>query len=89
MSISYFDNNDGKWHQDWVGGDGLVLHLRGELIGNAMVLSGHTKSEHEALLNRVTWTPLPEGKVKQEWTTSPDDGRSWQTVFVGIYEKQP
>jgi hypothetical protein len=88
MSINYFDLADGKWHQDWVGGDGLILHLQGELVGNAMVLSGQNKTQRGTVLNRVSWTPLPDGKVKQEWTTSPDDGRTWQTVFVGVYEKQ-
>jgi hypothetical protein len=37
----------------------------------------------------ITWTPLPERKVKQEWPTSSNTGTSWTTSFVGIYEKQP
>jgi hypothetical protein len=40
------------------------------------------------VLNRITWTPLPGGKDKHEWATSPDDGRTWQSSFVGISEKQ-
>ena len=86
MSINYYDPEDRKWHQDWVGGDGTILHLAGGLVGNAMVLSGVTKSGKGMTLNRITWTPLPGGKVKQEWSTSDDDGKTWQTSFVGIYE---
>jgi hypothetical protein len=89
MSINYYDVADQKWHQDWVGGDGMILHLHGGLTGSSMVLSGPSKTARETVLNRVTWTPLPDGKVKQEWTTSSDDGRTWETVFTGIYEKQP
>jgi hypothetical protein len=89
MSINYYDSADYKWHQDWVGGDGLILHLEGNLVGSVMVLSGASKSTRGTVLNRITWTPLPDGKVKQEWKISPDNGRTWKTSFVGIYEKQP
>jgi hypothetical protein len=88
MSINYYDLTDQKWHQDWVGGDGVILHLHGELAGKAMILSGETKGAKETVRNRITWTPLDGGKVKQEWSTSSDDGRNWKTVFVGIYEEQ-
>jgi hypothetical protein len=88
MSINYYDTADHQWHQDWVGGDGSILHLHGKLSGGAMILSGEAKTAKGTLLNRITWTPLPEGKVKQEWTTSSDHGRTWQMSFVGIYEKQ-
>src|SRR2546430_2465395 len=89
MSINYYDTADHQWHQNWVGGDGTILHLDGELKGAEMVLTGLTKSARATLLNRITWTPLSDGKVKQEWATSSDDGRTWQTSFVGIYAKQP
>lgn len=88
MSINYYDPADRKWHQDWVGGDGTILHLRGELVGNAMILGSETKTAKGTSLNRITWTPLDGGKVKQEWSTSSNDGKSWQISFVGIYEKQ-
>jgi hypothetical protein len=87
MSINYYDSNDHKWHQDWVGGDGTILHLHGGLEGKAIVLSGESKTNGKTILNRITWTPLPEGKVKQEWDVSSDEGRTWKTVFTGIYEK--
>jgi hypothetical protein len=89
MSVNYYDPGDRKWHQDWVGGDGIILHLHGELESSAMILSGRVNSAEGTVLNRITWTALPDGKVKQEWDTSGDDGRTWQTSFVGIYEKRP
>jgi hypothetical protein len=39
-SLNYYDAGDREWHQDWVGGDGTILHLRGELKEGAMVLTG-------------------------------------------------
>jgi len=88
MSVNYYDEADRKWHQDWVGGDGSILHLAGGLVGGAMVLSGETKSAKGSDLNRITFTPSADGKVKQEWTISTDGGKTWQTTFLGIYEKQ-
>jgi hypothetical protein len=87
MSINYYDPVDHKWHQDWVGGDGSILHLQGELVGTAMILSGESKTAAGVTLNRITWTPLDSGKVKQEWATSSDSGKTWQISFVGIYQK--
>ncbi len=89
MSLNYLDPNEQKWHQDWVGADGTILHLQGGLEGKAMVLSGSTKTSKGTLMNRITWTPLANGKVTQEWTTSQDEGKTWQVGFLGTYEKQP
>jgi hypothetical protein len=86
-SINYYDIADHEWHQDWVGGDGMILHLHGGLKNGAMVLSGDTKSTKGRSIHRITWTPLPDGKVKQEWMISVDNGNNWQSAFVGIYEK--
>jgi hypothetical protein len=87
MSINYYDATDQQWHQDWVGGDGTILHLRGNLKDGAMVLSGESKGAKGTIINRITWAPLPGGKVKQQWETSTNTGTSWETAFVGIYER--
>lgn len=88
MSINYYDADERQWHQDWMGGDGTILHLRGGMQGGAMVLSGETRSAQATVTTRITWTPSPDGKVKQEWTTSRDAGKAWQIAFVGIYAPQ-
>jgi hypothetical protein len=87
-SINYFDADGRQWHQDWVGGDGTILHLHGGLKENVMILTGETKGPKGPLLNRIAYTPLPGGKVKQEWATSDDGGKNWQISFLGIYEKE-
>ena len=88
MSINYYDPTEKKWHQDWVGGDGTILHLRGNLKDGAMVLIGESKGAKGTIINRINWTALPDGKVKQKWDTSTNTGKSWTTSFVGLYEKQ-
>ena len=87
-SINYYDEADREWHQDWVGGDGSILHLHGGLKGDVMVLTGETKSAKGPYLNRIAYTPLPGGKVEQKWSVSSDAGKSWQVIFLGIYQRQ-
>ena len=38
-------------------------------------------------LNRITWTPLPAGQVRQLWETS-SDGKSWTVAFDGLYTRK-
>ncbi len=88
-SVTYFDLLDKKWHQDWVGSDGQILHLGGGLLNGVIVLTGADQGPQARTINRVTWTPLPPDKVKQEWMTSKDGGQTWNTEFLGFYERQP
>ena len=87
-SINYYDAADRQWHQDWVGGDSTILHLHGGLKDGAMILTGETKGAKGPIVNRITCTPLPNGKVKQEWAVSDDAGRNWQISFLGTYKKE-
>jgi hypothetical protein len=43
---------------------------------------GHTARQ------RVTWTPQPDGRVRQLWESSSDGGRTWTVVFDGLYARQ-
>ena len=88
MSINYYDPQTTHWNQHWVGSDGAILHLEGGLQEGAMILASEDKRAGKALSNRIAWTRLPDGKVKQEWTTSDDGGKTWTTAFVGFYERR-
>jgi hypothetical protein len=88
-SINYYDPETKHWHQLWVGGGGTILKLEGEFKNGAMVLEGESDDPRQAkpVKNRITWTPMPKGKVKQQWQNS-EDGEAWTTVFVGIYSRE-
>lgn len=84
-SMNFYDRTTGKWNQVWVDGLGGVLRLTGGRQGEAMVLSGMAPGpaglpQHQ----RITWTPLGGGTVRQLWETS-DDGATWQVSFDGTY----
>lgn len=86
MSINAYDGDRGTWTQRWVGA-GATLWLAGGLEGSQMVLAGTAPrtTPGGAVLDRITWTPLPDGRVRQVWEVSTNEGESWQTLFVGFY----
>lgn len=86
VSVNTYEANREVWTQTWVG-DGATLHLEGGLQGEEMVLSGTTPraTPDGEVLDRITWTPLEDGRVRQVWRVSADGGSTWQKIFVGTY----
>lgn len=84
-SLNYYDPSDGRWHQLWVGSGGLILHLSGGLEGGDMVLSGERTADGERIRDRITWSPLEGGEVRQLWEVSRDGGDTWTPAFDGRY----
>ena len=89
QSLNHFDPATATWHQRWVGGNGQILELSGRLDGASMVLSGEREGPNDGIIiDRVTWTPQPDGSVVQDWQISQDGGESWQAAFYGIYKRK-
>ena len=86
-SYNFYDASSGKWHQTWVDTSGANLQLDGGLVNSSMVLSAETLVEGILTINRITWTPLDDGRVRQHWEVSTDQGALWKDVFDGYYEK--
>jgi hypothetical protein len=83
-SYNAYDLQKKLWHQTWVDSQGTLLSLEGGLENGAMVLSG----PQGKALSRITWTPEADGTVTQLWQSSEDRGKTWQTVFHGIYARR-
>jgi len=84
-SLNFYDAARGRWHQTWIDNQGAPLHLEGALEGNRMVL----RSAANGTLQRITWSPLADGRVRQHWESSADGGASWTTAFDGYYRRRP
>ncbi|MCI0407465.1 MAG: hypothetical protein L0191_02685 [Acidobacteria bacterium] len=87
MSLNLYDPANKKWHQMWIDSDGLALFLEGELKDGKMTLASGPMPTRDGQVSRhrITWSSLPEGRVRQLWEQSTDQGRSWSVVFEGIY----
>lgn len=84
-SLNVYDAADARWHQFWVDSSGSVLRLSGGLVGDEMVMTGVSPSAGGGTQQqRITWSPRPDGSVRQHWESS-RDGRTWTTAFDGIY----
>jgi hypothetical protein len=89
-SVNFYDRSDGRWHQVWIDDRGQPLYLSGGFDGTSMILQGEARdAAGEATLQRITWTPQPDGRVRQHWESSADGGTNWSTVFDGYYARRP
>ncbi|HEU4428669.1 MAG TPA: hypothetical protein VFT98_07935 [Myxococcota bacterium] len=87
-SLNAWDAGTRRWRQTWIDGAGGVLLLEGGLEAGAMVMRGATREDAREVMERITWTPLARGAVKQHWQQSRDGGATWTDAFVGIYQKR-
>ncbi|WP_448549487.1 hypothetical protein [Thalassotalea fusca] len=83
-SLNIYDRTTNQWHQSWTDSQGNLLQLQGNLVGHQMILQGKGANN---TLNRITWTPNKDGTVRQFWQSSKDNGKTWSTVFDGVYKK--
>jgi hypothetical protein len=89
VSHNAFDPADRRWHQAWVDTSPSRLDLVGGIVDGRMVMEQRSRdAAGKALVQRITWTPLPEGHLRQVWETSTDDGRTWKTAFDGYYSRK-
>ena len=79
-SLNFHDGKSGKWRQVWIDTGGTPLFLEGGMQGTSMTMRDQSNP-----INRITWTPLAGGKVRQLWETSKDAGRTWAIAFDGLY----
>jgi hypothetical protein len=88
-SLNWYDRSTQRWTQLWVGEGGMILRLEGGIVNGAMEMAADgTAVNGTTVRNRLRWTPLDGGKVRQHWETSADGGATWQTAFDGTYTKK-
>lgn len=85
-SLNFYNKPTGKWEQVWVDNQGTSLHLYGGLVDGAMVLQGEQKQGDTLRTDRITWTVLNDGRVKQHWESRSGE-QEWTTVFEGYYSR--
>ncbi len=81
-SFNFYNPKTNEWEQFWVDNSGERLYLSGEYQENKMILSD---CKNEATYNRIIWTDLKDGSVRQEWEQSENGGDTWKKIFDGHY----
>jgi hypothetical protein len=90
ISMNYVDKIRDEWVQIWHAGAGYQLEIRGGLTDEGMLLAGqvHYIGSGQTAPFRGLWTPLPDGRVRQYFEQSNDDGATWQPWFEGFYSRK-
>lgn len=90
MSINFLDKITDEWVQIWHAGSGYQIAIRGGLTSEGMLLRGtiHYISTGQTAPFRGLWTPLPDGRVRQFFEQSNDDGKTWTPWFEGFYSRK-
>ena len=88
-SLNSYDAATRQWHQHWVDHVGTVLSLVGGIRNGSMVLEGvRPLPSGNNTVDRVTWSRLGPGAVRQLWVFSTDFGQTFPNVqFDGFYTR--
>lgn len=88
-SMNYYNPETKKWVQHWVASTYFGIFEGGLREANVMHLSGKVIPVNGAsYLLRGTWSLLEDGRVRQFFEQSNDDGMTWSTWFDGYYVRQ-
>ena len=86
-SLNIYDATRKVWHQSWVDNSGLLLLLEGGFANGRMVMEGPGVTEGKPVRHRISWTPNPDGTVRELWETAGSDGK-WAVAFDGQYRRK-
>ena len=88
-SNNFYNYKTKQWEQIWVDNQGQSLHLKGNKIGNQMILrtDDATNAEGKTYYHRITWTHNADDTVRQLWETITEDG-DIKVAFDGLYKRK-
>jgi hypothetical protein len=89
MSMNYLDKTNDTWVQLWTGAEGSQVFIRGGPTEDGMLLEGriHYVANGKTADFRGLWTVLTDGRVRQYFEESNDDGETWEPWFEGFYTR--
>jgi tetratricopeptide (TPR) repeat protein len=88
-SFNFYNADKKAWQQTWVDSQGGSLEFLGHLREGSMRYEGESLgADGKKSLQRLSFTPLSDGRVRQHWEQSEDAGKTWTTVFDGLYSRK-
>lgn len=89
-SVNFVDKITDEWVQVWNSQAGAQINIRGGLTDEGMLLTGtiHYIANGTTAPFRGLWTALPDGRVRQYFEQSNDEGQTWAPWFEGFYTRK-
>lgn len=85
QSLNFYDFAAKRWNQVWVDANTQVTRLEGTFTDGAMRFHGERVSKTgQKVAVKMTFTPLPDGRVRQLGESTSDGGKTW-TVEYDLY----
>ena len=90
QAFHFFDTTAGRWVQHYIDTAGTPWDWTGEFKDGAMryTREGPFGPSNMPIKQRMTFSSLPEGKVRQLFEQSIDGGATWRAGFDGTYVKR-
>jgi len=87
-SNNFYNFKTEQWEQIWLDNQGGSLHLKGNKVGNQMILKTDEEKNKDGIpfYHRITWTHNADGTVRQYWETV-TNGTDVTVAFDGLYKK--
>ena len=88
-SSNFYNSKSKQWEQIWIDNQGGNLHLKGNRVGNQMILRSdeETNKEGKSFYHQITWTLNKDGSVRQLWETFTNE-KDVTIAFDGLYKKE-
>jgi len=78
QSLNFYDGDAKKWRQIWIDADGEVTRFEGNFVDGSMRFVGErVEKTGKRVPVKLTFTPLPDGRVRQRGESSSDGGATW------------
>jgi len=84
-SFNFYNPTTRKWHQSYMDSNGSNWMMDGELKEGVLRYEGAIFSPTGKVLVHMTFYKLGADKVRQTAETSADDGKTWASVWDGMY----
>lgn len=86
-SLNKYNPAKERWEQYWIDNSGLTLYLSGGIVDQKMILDDVERGDSTKGLNKIVWEKLDENRVRQTWSISRDNGKTWTIIFDGEYKR--
>ncbi|MGB5497870.1 MAG: hypothetical protein WBM77_02975 [Maribacter sp.] len=88
-STNFYNQITGQWEQLWIDNSGDHLKLKGNRVGNQMILISDelVNSKGGLSRNRITWTKNEDGTVRQLWEIVEGE-KVVSIAFDGLYMRK-